>query len=112
MQTGDKVFKDCIMVAKTEMGFSDALVFGCGTILPSYGMSNNGVVEWQELPWRGGAIENAKEDGSVDPVITVLGSKCCPKDGEWEILGTDVKMFLTCGDTFPDIYQNYIWALR
>lgn len=61
---------------------------------------------------RGGAIENAKADGSVNPVITVLGSGLCPKDGEWEILGTDVKMFLTCGDIFPVMYQNYIWALR
>ena len=44
MQIGDMLKKYIIVIAKTENGLSAPLVFKCGTILPSYGLSNGGIV--------------------------------------------------------------------
>ena len=97
---------------KTESGFSSSLVFAYGTVLPSYGLSNGGIVEWEEFPQRAGLIENAKKNGTFHAAITAFGLDICPKGGDWEILGTEVKVFLGQGDTFPVQYKNYIWTLR
>jgi hypothetical protein len=111
MKTGDKVSKDCIMMVKTETGFGETLVFGCGTILPSYGMSNNGVVEWQERNYRAGILENARQDGTFKSTITADGTLQCPQSGEWKILGTEIREILTQGSKFPKEYKNYIWVM-
>ena len=112
MKTGDVIEKDIIVMAKTDRGFSSPLVFECGTVLPSYGLSNGGIAVWEEFHQRAGLIENAQKNGTCHISITAFSSGVCPKDGNWEILGTEVKVSLVQGDTFPPQYQDYIWTLR
>lgn len=108
MKTGEYICKACIVFPqKGDFTFGSPILIDANSVLPSYGLSNGGIVDWKEYPLRAGLVENGIKDG-IQPTVT--SKEFCTVTGLWEILGTNVRVWLESGCAFPEQYKNFIWA--